>query len=86
DSRGIVDFVDGRDAKCILRWPSGKCLVELGDGKVIQVRASAHSMTVRYLADEEDALPGLPMIEDHSGRDGDGGDDDDDDDDDDDEM
>lgn len=81
ESRGIVDFVHGRDAKCILRWPSAKCLIELADGKTISVPVDTNSLTVRYLASEEQDLPALPMLEDHSGGGGgaDNADDDDED-------
>ena len=86
--RGLVDFVKGRDAKCILRWSAGTCQLDAGNGKTITLPSSANMVTIRYMASEEPNLPAMPMLDDDDGRmqvdeeeeEGEGGSDDDDDD------
>ena len=61
---GVVDFLDGADAKCLLRWNRGALRIDRGKGlDPIDVCGSAGTLKVRFLADEEDApLPELDFV------------------------
>lgn len=61
---GLVDFINGRDAKCILRWDCGRVQVDFGDGteaKPIMSDAGVHTLTVRFQPNvEQQNLPDIP--------------------------
>ena len=69
--RGVVDFVPRHEAKCIVRWSSGKCLIDVGDGNTITAPGNTNTVMLHYLASEDTSdLPSFPMmLEDNSGGD-----------------
>ena len=60
---GLVDFIDGADAKCILRWNRGTLRIDQGKGTPpINLGTNAGMLKVRFLADVDDApLPELDL-------------------------
>lgn len=56
----IVDFMPGRDAKCIIRWDHGKVDVHVGD-QTIKVDCADHTFAVRFMPTNE-ALPAFPLL------------------------
>ena len=61
ERKGIVDFVNGRDAKCIVRWPAGKCQIDFGNAIPPVVTGCESSLTIRFQSSDEVDLP--PLLE-----------------------
>jgi hypothetical protein len=66
ERRVLVDFVNGRDAKCILRWDGGNAQIDFGDGsshKPIITDDDAHSIVVRFQPNIEQNLPEFGLVD-----------------------